>query len=109
MLRNVTAAPLEKAKTISILWRNFRIITMSLSIMYIVSGISYILLKIIDISLPRPVVCNSQNRGRSKKSQGRTALKNRGGSLAVGSYLQKRQYQPPPPPGATDPHPHSLC
>ena len=30
-----------------------------------------------------------KNRGRSKKTQGRTALKNGGGSLAVGSYLQR--------------------
>ena len=35
------------------------------------------------------MVCNSKNRGRSKKTQGWSALKNRGGSLAVGSYLQR--------------------
>ena len=28
-----------------------------------------------------------ENRGRSKKTQRRTALKNGGGSLAIGSYL----------------------
>ena len=39
-----------------------------------------------------------KNRGRSKKTQGRTALKNGGGSLAVGSYLL-RVSAPPPPPG----------
>ena len=39
-----------------------------------------------------------QNRGRSKKTQGPTALKSRGGSLAVSSYLQ-RGSAPPPPPG----------
>ena len=36
--------------------------------------------------------------GWSKKTQGRTALKNGGASLAVGSYLQ-RGSAPPPPPG----------
>ena len=30
-----------------------------------------------------------KNRGRSKKIQGQTALKNGSGSLAVGSYLQR--------------------
>ena len=39
-----------------------------------------------------------KNRGRSKKTQERTALKNWGGSLAVGSYLQ-RGSDPPPPRG----------
>ena len=29
-----------------------------------------------------------KNRGRSKKTQGRTDLKRRGGSLPVGTYLQ---------------------
>ena len=66
------------------------------------SGILYILLKIINISLPRPVVCNSQNRGQSKKSQGRTALKNRGGSLVVGSIPSKEAVPPPLP----DPQTH---
>ena len=37
-----------------------------------------------------------KNRGQSKKTQGRTALKNRGGSLAVGSYLQRGSAPPPP-------------
>ena len=30
-----------------------------------------------------------QNRGRSKKTQGRTVLKNGGGSLAVSTHLQR--------------------
>ena len=38
-----------------------------------------------------------KNRGRSKKTQGRTGLKNGGGSLAVGTHLQRAP--PPPPPG----------
>ena len=37
-----------------------------------------------------------KNRGRSKKTQGRTALKNGGGSLAVGSYLQRGSAPPLP-------------
>ena len=36
-----------------------------------------------------------KNRGRSKKTQRRTALKNGGGSLAVGSYLQRGSAPPP--------------
>ena len=38
-----------------------------------------------------------KNRGRSKKMQGRRALKTGGASLAVGSYLQRGSA---PPPGA---------
>ena len=30
-----------------------------------------------------------KNRGRSKKTEGRTGPKSRGGSLAVGTYLQR--------------------
>ena len=37
-----------------------------------------------------------KNRGRSKKTQGRTAMKNGDGSLAVGSYPKEAV---PPPPG----------
>ena len=37
-----------------------------------------------------------KNRGLSKKTQGRRALKNGGGSLAVGSYLQRSSAPPPP-------------
>ena len=40
-----------------------------------------------------------KNRGQSKKTQGRTALKNWGGSLAVCSYLQRGSAPPPPPTG----------
>ena len=36
-----------------------------------------------------------KNKGRSKKIQGRTGLKNGGGSLAVGSYLQRGSAPPP--------------
>ena len=36
-----------------------------------------------------------KNRGRSKKTEGRTRQKSKGGSLAVGIYLQKRQCVPP--------------
>ena len=32
---------------------------------------------------------NPRNRGRSKKIKGQTALKSRGNSLAMGSYLQR--------------------
>ena len=42
-----------------------------------------------------------KNRGRSKKTQWQTALKSRGGSLAVGIYLQ-RGSTPPPHPGRAD-------
>ena len=35
-----------------------------------------------------------KNSGRSKKIQGQTALKNGGGSLAVGSYLQRGSAPP---------------
>ena len=38
------------------------------------------------------------NRGRSKKHQGQTALTSRGSSLAVGSYLQRGSAPPPPTP-----------
>ena len=37
-----------------------------------------------------------QNRGRSKKNQGRTVLKHWAGSLAVGSYIQRGSAPPPP-------------
>ena len=40
-----------------------------------------------------------QNRGWSKKTEGWTGLKNRGGSLAVGTYLQRGSAPPPPLPG----------
>ena len=36
-----------------------------------------------------------KNRGRSKKTQGWTALKSGGSSLAVGSYLLKEAVPPP--------------
>ena len=39
-----------------------------------------------------------KNRGRSKKTEGRTRPKSRGGSLAVGTYLQRGSAPPPPPP-----------
>ena len=39
------------------------------------------------------------NRGWLKKTQGWTALKSRGSSLAVGIYLQRGSAPPPPPPG----------
>ena len=39
-----------------------------------------------------------KNRGQSKRTQGRTVLKNEGGSLAVGSYLQRGSAPPPPLP-----------
>ena len=39
-----------------------------------------------------------KNRGRSKKTQGRRALKIGGGILAVGRYLQGDSAPPPPPP-----------
>ena len=42
---------------------------------------------------------NLKNRGRSKKTEGRTRPKSRGGSLAVGTYLQRGSAPPPPPPG----------
>ena len=36
------------------------------------------------------MVCDpKKNRGRSKKTEGRKAPKNKDGSLAVGTYLQK--------------------
>ena len=38
-----------------------------------------------------------KNRGRSKKTHGRTALKCGGSSLAVGSFLQRVSALPPPP------------
>ena len=44
-----------------------------------------------------------KNRGRSKKTQERTALKNWGGSLAMGSYIQ-RGSDPPHPPGGYKVH-----
>ena len=40
-----------------------------------------------------------KNRGWSKKTEGRTRPKCRGGSLAVGTYLQRGSAPPPPPPG----------
>ena len=44
------------------------------------------------------------NRGRSKKTEGWTGPKNKGGSLAVGTYLHRGSGPPPPgwglrPPG----------
>ena len=36
-----------------------------------------------------------KNRGRLKKTQGWTAPKSRGGSLAVGTYLQRGSAPPP--------------
>ena len=36
-----------------------------------------------------------KNRGAVKKSEGRTASKSRGGSLAVGTYLQRGSAPPP--------------
>ena len=41
-----------------------------------------------------------KNRGRSKKTEGRTRPKSRGGSLAVGTYLQRGSAPPPPPRGS---------
>ena len=40
-----------------------------------------------------------KNRGRSKKTQGWIGLKSGGGSLAVGTYLQRGSAPSPPPPG----------
>ena len=40
-----------------------------------------------------------KNRGRQKKTEGRTMLKSSSGSLAVGSYLQRGSAPPPPPAG----------
>ena len=37
-----------------------------------------------------------KNRGQSKKTEGRTRQKSKGGSLAVGTYLQKGSAPPPP-------------
>ena len=37
-----------------------------------------------------------KNRRHSKKTQGRTGLKSGGGSLAVGTYLQRGSAPPPP-------------
>ena len=43
-----------------------------------------------------------KNRGQSKKTEGCTGPKNKGGSLAVGTYLQRGSAPPPPSlPGAT--------
>ena len=42
-----------------------------------------------------------KNRGQPNKTEGRTGPKNKGGSLAVGTYLQ-RDSAPPPPPGWKD-------
>ena len=39
-----------------------------------------------------------KNRGRSKKTEGRTRPKSKGGSLAVGTYLQRGSAPPPPGP-----------
>ena len=36
-----------------------------------------------------------KNRGRSKKTERRTRPKSRGGSLAVGTYLQRGSAPPP--------------
>ena len=36
-----------------------------------------------------------KNRGQSKKTEGRTVPKKRGGSLAVGTYLQRGSAPPP--------------
>ena len=36
-----------------------------------------------------------KNRGRSKKTEGRTRPKSKGGSLAVGTYLQRGSAPPP--------------
>ena len=44
-----------------------------------------------------------KNRGRSKKTEGRTRPKSMGGSLAVGTYLQ-RGSAPPPSGGSNPPH-----
>ena len=41
---------------------------------------------------------NVQIRGQSKKTEGWTAPKYKGGSLAVGTYLQRGSASPPPPP-----------
>ena len=41
-----------------------------------------------------PWSATSKNRGRSKKTQGLTALKNGGSSLAVSSYLQRGSLPP---------------
>ena len=40
---------------------------------------------------------NLKNRGWSKKTEGRTRPKSKGGSLAVGTYLQRGSATPPPP------------
>ena len=37
-----------------------------------------------------------KNRGRSKKTVGRTRPRNKGGTLAVGTYLQRGSAPPPP-------------
>ena len=37
-----------------------------------------------------------EDKGLSKKTRGQTALKSRGGSLAIGSYLQRGSAPPPP-------------
>ena len=37
-----------------------------------------------------------KNRGRSKKTEGRTRPKSKGGSLSVGTYLQRGSAPPPP-------------
>ena len=45
------------------------------------------------------------NRGPSKKTEGRTRPKSKGGSLAVGTYLQRGSAPPSPLPRAPDvPH-----
>ena len=44
------------------------------------------------------VVYDPQKKGEVKKFGGQTVLKSRGGSLAVGTYLQKGSAPPPPPP-----------
>ena len=43
------------------------------------------------------VVYDPQKKGEVKKFGGQTVLKSRGGSLAVGTYLQKGSAPPPPP------------
>ena len=41
-----------------------------------------------------------KNRGRSKKTEGQTRLKSKGGSLAVGTYFQRGSAPHPPGSGS---------